>query len=339
MPHHVTGRTPSGCLLLQTTLCGVVLVERKPVQFRTITGIHRLAPGELARRPRSRVSQPLNTADRPTSHNGTIMQRGPLLQPLRSTENILSGPPRARRLAGLSTGRLAHSHCLSFGGLILFSLVPVPPKRQTHPPDGFSSRRFLRKSLTPFPWGSPASPRFPLGEYASPLFPKAVTVSCLLLRRGRNRASPVFQPISCCGGSHSTRAGLPCPCQFCARGFAFFKKRKNAGSAGTPHGLRSNQQPIPCRRYLLTADCGNCRCASSPFRLPCGAWFSKHRKNFCALRLCEAESSEYWKIRAPCMKIPTIGKFFFQPLENGAPAARAPRWGPPIKWGPVRYAP
>ena len=44
--HHVAGRTPSGCLLLQTTLRGVVWVERRPVQFRTITGIHRPAPGE-----------------------------------------------------------------------------------------------------------------------------------------------------------------------------------------------------------------------------------------------------------------------------------------------------
>jgi len=67
--HHVSGRTPSGCLLLQTTLRGVVLIERRPVQFRTIAGIHRPALGELARRPRTRVSQPLNTADRPTSHN------------------------------------------------------------------------------------------------------------------------------------------------------------------------------------------------------------------------------------------------------------------------------
>ena len=80
----VAGNTPWGGM-----------VERRPVQFRTIAGIHRPALGELARRPRSRVSQPLNTADRPTSHNGTIMQRGPLLQPLRSTELVLSGPPRA----------------------------------------------------------------------------------------------------------------------------------------------------------------------------------------------------------------------------------------------------
>jgi hypothetical protein len=44
--HHVSGRTPSGCLLLQATLRGVVWVERRPVQFRTITGIHRPALGE-----------------------------------------------------------------------------------------------------------------------------------------------------------------------------------------------------------------------------------------------------------------------------------------------------
>jgi len=63
-------------------------------------------------------------------------------------------------------------------GARFFPLSPAPPKKQTHPLGGFSSRRFLRKSLTPFPVGSPASPRFPLGEYASPLFHKAVTVSC-----------------------------------------------------------------------------------------------------------------------------------------------------------------
>jgi len=68
------------------------------------------------------------------------MQRGPLLQPFRSTELVLSGPPRARKLAGLSTGRLAHSHCLSFEGLIHFSLVPLrtplcasPPARRGWP--------------------------------------------------------------------------------------------------------------------------------------------------------------------------------------------------------------
>ena len=44
--HHVSGRTSSGCLLLQTTLRGVVWVERRPVQFRTIAGIHRPALGE-----------------------------------------------------------------------------------------------------------------------------------------------------------------------------------------------------------------------------------------------------------------------------------------------------
>jgi hypothetical protein len=98
--------------------------------------------------------------------------------------------------AGLSTGRLTAARTASASSASRCLTCPAPPEKQTHPLGGFSSRRLLRKSLTPFPWGSPASPRFPLGGYASPLFPKAVTVSCLLLRRGRNRASPAFQPIS-----------------------------------------------------------------------------------------------------------------------------------------------
>ena len=119
------------------------------------------------------------------------MQRGSLLQPFAQQNSFCQGRLAARTgrlcsavaaLAGLSpaparalTRRRASSD--SF-----FLPCPDPQKRQTHPLDGFSSRRFLRKSLTPFSGESPASPRFPLGRSlrsaASPLFPKAVTVSC-----------------------------------------------------------------------------------------------------------------------------------------------------------------
>ena len=183
------------------------MVERRPVQFRTIAGIHRPALGELARRPRTRVSQPLNTADRPTSHNAPLCNVGLCFNPCAQQNSFCQGRLALIRpavfsrsvFAGLSTGRLTAARTASASSASLCLTCPAPPKKQTHPLGGFSSRRLLRKSLTPFPWGSPASPRFPLGGYASPLFPKAVTVSCLLLRRGRNRASPAFQPISVVG--------------------------------------------------------------------------------------------------------------------------------------------
>jgi len=202
--HHVAGRTPSGCLLLQATLREVVLFERRPVQFRTIAGIHRPAPGELARRPRTRVSQPLNTADRPTSHNAPLCNVGLCFNPCAQQKIFCQGRLALIRpavfsrsvFAGLSTGRLTAARTASASSASSFLTCPAPPKKQTHPLGGFSSRRLLCKSLTPFPGGSPASPRFPLRPPASPLFPKAVTVSCWLLRRGRNRASPEVQPIS-----------------------------------------------------------------------------------------------------------------------------------------------
>jgi len=81
-------------------------------------------------------------------------------------------------------------------GARFFPLSPAPPKKQTHPLGGFSSRRLLCKSLTPFPGGSPASPRFPLRRIRLTPFPQ----SCHGFVLCRNRASPEVQPISCRGG-------------------------------------------------------------------------------------------------------------------------------------------
>ena len=179
--HHVSGRTPSGCLLLQATLRGVVLVERRPVQFRTIAGIHRPALGELARRPRSRVSQPLNTADRPTSHNEFIMQRGPLLQPLRSTELVLSGPPRAHPSGCVQPFRLrraqhrqAHrgSHCLSFVGLNLFSLVPFHRRSKPILRTGFPLGVCSAKASLLSHGEAPLRPASPSADTPHPFSPK-----------------------------------------------------------------------------------------------------------------------------------------------------------------------
>lgn len=135
------------------------------------------------------------------------MQRGPLLNPCAQQNSFCQGRLALIRpavfsrsvFAGLSTGRLAHSHCLSFVGLITFSLVPLHRRSKPTLWAGFPLGVCSAKASLLSQGEAPLKARFPLGGYASPLFPKAVTVSCLLLRRGRNRASPEFQPISVVG--------------------------------------------------------------------------------------------------------------------------------------------
>ena len=140
------------------------------------------------------------------------MQRGPLLQPLRSTELVLSGPPRAHPSGCCSavpssqgsarTGSRPRT-ATGLDGLNVFT-CPAPPKKQTHPLGGFSSRRLLSKSLTPFPGGSPPqAARFPLRRIRLTPFPQSCHGLCA---GGTNRASPAFQPISVVGVSLQSRA-------------------------------------------------------------------------------------------------------------------------------------
>ena len=93
------------------------------------------------------------------------MQRGPLLQPLRSTELVLSGPPRAHPSGCVQPFRLrraqhrqAHrgSHCLSFVGLPLSHLSRST--EEANPPSGrvFLSA-FSPKKPHSFPRGKPRS--------------------------------------------------------------------------------------------------------------------------------------------------------------------------------------
>ena len=263
------------------------------------------------------------------------MQRGPLLQPFRSTELVLSGPPRARKLAGLSTGRLTAARTASASSASLCLTCPVPPKRQTHPLGGFSSRRFLRKSLTPFPWGSPASPRFPLGGYASPLFPKAVTVSCLLLRRGRNRASPAFQPISVVGCFTPEPSPTKTRARILARVFwaQLFRSPATAfPRRRAPFDVGFGKVPPLLRRRRSGSLAGGAVCLADGFRL----------RRFRPSAL-QRSAIPPWRGQFPSFGTFSSNLWNFQSLENhqseicnflGAPAAR-----PPIKWGPVRYAP
>jgi hypothetical protein len=96
------------------------------------------------------------------------MQRGPLLQPLRSTENILSGPPRARKLAGLSTGRLTAARTASASSASFFSHL----SRSTEEANPSSGRVFLSAFAPQKPHSFPmGKPRF------APLPPRRIRLT------------------------------------------------------------------------------------------------------------------------------------------------------------------
>jgi hypothetical protein len=144
------------------------------------------------------------------------MQRGPLLQPLRSTENILSGPPRARRLAGLSTGRLTAARTASASAASFFSHLSHSTERGKPPLAGPLSPRRIR--LTPFPHGCHGF--------------------CCSFVAAQTTPAPSVSQSHVRGGSLQSRArrkpepGIP------DKGFLWAQL------------FRSREQPIPCRRYL-----------------------------------------------------------------------------------------
>ncbi len=140
------------------------------------------------------------------------MQRGPLLQPFRSTELVLSGPPRAHPSGCCSsvpssqgsarTGSRPHT-ATGFDGLTVFT-CPAPPKKQTHPLGGFSSRRLLSKSLTPFPGGSPPqAARFPLRRIRLTPFPQSCHGFVLAPSSRQKPRQPRVSANLCCGVFHS----------------------------------------------------------------------------------------------------------------------------------------
>lgn len=132
------------------------------------------------------------------------MQRGPLLQPFRSTELVLSGPPRAHPSGCVQPFRLrraqhrqAHrgSHCLSFVGLPLSHLSRST--EEANPPSGrvFLSA-FSPKKPHSFPMGKPRFAPLPPRRIRLTPFPQSCHGLCA---GGTNRASPAFQPISVVG--------------------------------------------------------------------------------------------------------------------------------------------
>jgi hypothetical protein len=126
-------------------------------------------------------------------------------------------------------------------GARFFPLPTAPPKKQTHPLGGFSSRRLLRKSLTPFPVGSPASPRFPLGLRPHPFSPKLSRFRACSFVAAETAPAPCFSQSLLWGGSLQSRArqkpepGIPAKGFLRAQLFRSHEQRFLAGeSAAIP---------------------------------------------------------------------------------------------------------
>ena len=171
------------------------------------------------------------------------MQRGPLLQPVRSTERVLSGPPRARRLAGLSPHRLALSHGNGLRWPRRFHLSRSTG--EANPPAGrvFLSA-FAPQKPHSFPRGKPRfAPLPPSANTPHPISPKLSRFRAGSFVAAETAPAPRFSQ-SLLWGRVTPPVRVPLSLPICAKGFAVFKRAQNAGSAGTPHGLRSKQQPF-----------------------------------------------------------------------------------------------
>ena len=168
------------------------------------------------------------------------MQRGPLLQPLRSTELVLSGPPRAHPSGCVQPFRLrraqhrqAHrgSHCLSFVGLPLSHLSRST--EEANPPAG---RVFLSAFAPQKPHSFPrGKPRFaPLPPSASGLtpFPQSCHGFVLAPSSRQKPRQPRVSANLCCGVIHSRAEPVKNPSSDTRKGFLWAQL------------FRSRQQPV-----------------------------------------------------------------------------------------------
>ena len=253
----------------------------------------------------------------------------------RSTELVLSGPPCARKLAELSLCRLAPSHGNGFVGLHLSHLVPTRRKRQTHSPNGFSSRRLLRKSLTPFSGESPAAPRFPLGRSlrsaASPLCPKAVTVWCWLLRRAQTAPAPCSTNQVYVGGS-LRRQALRNPNPDSGPATHSGKRRDLVGQGAAPDRRPAKGCPgpavsVPPGKNSLSALPQRAAFGNCPLRvlaaLPCGArnaWHADKKPHFgdTASRYAASHGLSFPTLGKISSNVWKTKRIFFQSLERAA---------------------
>jgi len=212
------------------------------------------------------------------------MQRGPLLQPLRSTELVLSGPPRARKLAELSTGRLTAARTASASSAS--SCLPCPDtQKEANPPAGrvflsaFSPKKphsFLRGK----PRFAPLSPRPVASLCGLTPFPQSCHGFVLAPSSRQKPRQPRVLAIKWVGGEVTPE---PSPTKTGARsgpatrgGEPRLSVQPHAGRVRTlprvfsgPGSSVPGNSHIPRRRAPFGGGFGSCRFASSPFRLPC----------------------------------------------------------------------
>jgi|GEM_PF-2389626 len=268
------------------------------------------------------------------------MQRGPLLQPLRSTELVLSGPPRAHPSGCVQPFRLrraqhrqAHrgSHCLSFVGLILFSLVPFHRRGKPTLWAGFPLGVFSEKASLLSHGEAPLRPASPSAFGLTP-FPQSCHGFVLAPSSRQKPRQPRVSANLCCGVVHSRAEPDENPSSDTRKGFLWAQL------------FRSPATAFPRRRAPFDGGFGNfrrCCVVAVPAPLP-GARYAWH-PDF-ALRRFHPSALQRSAIPPRRGQFPSLGTFssnlwnsvrkFSNPWNMGPPLR-----GPPINWGPVRYAP
>jgi len=245
--------------------------------------------------------------------------------------------------AGLSPHRLALSHGNGLRWPQRFHLSrsteEANPPSVCHvascallPWGGFSSRRLLSKSLTPFPGGSPASPRFPLRRIRLTPFPQSCHGFVLAPSSRQKPRQPRVSANLCCGVVHSRAEPDENPSSDTRKGFLWAQL------------FRSPATAFPRRRAPFDGGFGNfrrCCVVAVPAPLP-GARYAWH-PDF-ALRRFHPSALQRSAIPPRRGQFPSLGTFssnlwnsvrkFSNPWNMGPPLR-----GPPINWGPVRYAP
>ena len=139
------------------------------------------------------------------------MQRGPLLNPCAQQNSFCQGRLALIRpavfsrsvFAGLSTGRLAHSHCLSFVGLITFSLVPLHRRSKPTRWAGFPLGVCSAKASLLSQGEAPLKARFPLRRIRLTPFPQSCHGFVLAPSSRQKPRQPRVSANLCCGVFHS----------------------------------------------------------------------------------------------------------------------------------------
>ena len=267
-----------------------------------------------------------------------------MLQPLRSTELVLSGPPRAHPSGCVQPFRLrraqhrqAHrgSHCLSFVGLPLSHLSRST--EEANPPSGrvFLSA-FSPKKPHSFPMGKPRFAPLPPRRIRLTPFPQSCHGFVLAPSSRQKPRQPRVSANLCCGVVHSRAEPDENPSSDTRKGFLWaqlFRSHEQpflAGESATTSSVifqSSVFRPLssdlcalsPAAAFGKVPPLLRRRCA--PLR---GAVFQPSENcRFVfftnALQLCEADV--FRVLELALRFIPTLG--------NGAPAAR-----PPYKLGP-----